>query len=226
MLVVRCISAACLYRNEDVGHQRVTIPYFEFACEMFSPAFVVTCFWVPFSEYRVSARHTWRNRLFDIYLLSRINCDYDMPWPSARAEYVVYRMFANCFSKDCVWGDLAGVALLCIFCPHITLAPSDMVMSHGRKNVKNRRWMPHGWAPHSHGTGTFVENRCRSLCALETIYPIIFCRQLQLWPQRQPEILFGATPHILLFKKNGDLNQKHGNLMIGRVAAGVWFEPI
>ena len=50
--------------------------------------------------------------------------------------------------------------------------------------------------------------------------------QLQLQLQLPLEFLLGATDHILFFKKDADLCQKHGNLMVGRVAAGAWLEPI
>ena len=51
-------------------------------------------------------------------------------------------------------------------------------------------------------------------------------RQLQLQLQLLLELLLGATDHVLLFKKNADLCQNRGNLKIGWVAAGSWFEPI
>ena len=57
-------------------------------------------------------------------------------------------------------------------------------------------------------------------------------RQLQLLLQRQLqlqlllELLLGAPDHVLLFKKNADLCQNRGNLKVGWVAAGSWFEPI
>ena len=48
-------------------------------------------------------------------------------------------------------------------------------------------------------------------------------QQLQL--QFPLERLLGATDHISFFKKNADICQKHGNLMVGWVAAGAWLEP-
>ena len=57
-------------------------------------------------------------------------------------------------------------------------------------------------------------------------------RQLQLLLQRQLqlqlllELLLGATDHVLFFKKDADLCQNKGNLKVGWVAAGSWFQPI
>ena len=50
--------------------------------------------------------------------------------------------------------------------------------------------------------------------------------QLQLQLQLLLELLLGATDHVLFFKKNADLCQNKGNLKVGWVAAGSWFEPI
>ena len=66
----------------------------------------------------------------------------------------------------------------------------------------------------------------QDICLVYTKLPAPASVQLQLQLQLPLELLLGATDHILFIKKNADLCQKHGNLMVGWVAAGAWLEPI